>query len=211
MSGEPANFSLRDAAYWESRRKPQRERPGPRATLGQLQRGSSPWCWLCCEKCQHRTAIALAPFVIRWGPNESSDKLRHSARCTVCGTKGATLQHPSWMGEQVGFQPWPMPKADQSGRRVRSGRQAFLVAGAGEFFATGVGNLIGTKRVSLLFVPCGLIDRAMDSIRNMKSSANIVSLLCSTFISSCGESRRFDAGEDRSAESRKMCPRSQKR
>jgi hypothetical protein len=56
-----------------------------------------------------------------------------------------------------------------------------LVAGVGEFFVTGAGSLIGTKRVSLLFVPRGLIDRAIDSIRNMKSSASMVSLLCPTF------------------------------
>ncbi len=44
------------------------------------------------------------------GPNTSSDVLRRSARCTVCGTKGATLKHPSWAGEQIGFAPFPVPK-----------------------------------------------------------------------------------------------------
>jgi hypothetical protein len=29
----------------------------------------------------------------------------------VCGTKGAALQQPGWMGEQIGFAPWPVPKA----------------------------------------------------------------------------------------------------
>jgi hypothetical protein len=91
MSGEPANFTRRDMAYWEARRKPIRERPGPRATLGQLQRGSSPWCWLRCEKCLHKAPVAIAPFVIRWGPDASSDKLRNAIRCTVCGTKGGSL------------------------------------------------------------------------------------------------------------------------
>ena len=57
--------------------------------------------------------MAFAPLVIRWGENTSSDKLRRCARCTVCGTKGATLQQPGWMGEQLGFAPWPMPKANQ--------------------------------------------------------------------------------------------------
>jgi hypothetical protein len=57
--------------------------------------------------------MAFAPLVIRWGENTSSDKLRRSARCTVCGTKGATLQHPSWTGEMIGFEPWPKPTADQ--------------------------------------------------------------------------------------------------
>jgi len=48
------------------------------------------------------------------GADTSSDKLRRCARCTKCGAKGATLQQPGWMGEQIGFAPWPAPKVDQS-------------------------------------------------------------------------------------------------
>jgi hypothetical protein len=40
----------------------------------------------------------------------SRDKLRNCARCTACGAKGATLQQPGWMGEQIGFAPFPVPK-----------------------------------------------------------------------------------------------------
>jgi hypothetical protein len=29
------------------------------------------------------------------------------ARCTDCGAKGAILQHPSWTGSHVGFEPFP--------------------------------------------------------------------------------------------------------
>jgi hypothetical protein len=29
------------------------------------------------------------------------------ARCTSCGGKGATLQHPGWAGNNVGFYPFP--------------------------------------------------------------------------------------------------------
>ena len=39
--------------------------------------------------------MALAPLMVRWGPDASSDLLRRSARCTYCGAKGADLQHPS--------------------------------------------------------------------------------------------------------------------
>jgi hypothetical protein len=39
--------------------------------------------------------MALAPLIIRWGGDASSDILRRSARCTCCGSKGADLQHPS--------------------------------------------------------------------------------------------------------------------
>jgi hypothetical protein len=56
--------------------------------------------------------MAFAPLVIRWGADTSSDMLRRCARCTKCGTKGATLQQPGWMGEQIGFAPFPVPKVD---------------------------------------------------------------------------------------------------
>jgi Zn finger protein HypA/HybF involved in hydrogenase expression len=48
--------------------------------------------WLWCERCQHHAPFACAA-VIRWGPNDSSDKLRAAARCTSCGSTGATVQH----------------------------------------------------------------------------------------------------------------------
>jgi hypothetical protein len=52
--------------------------------------------------------MAVTPLIIRWGPDTSSDKLRQSARCTACGSKGATIQHPGWGGAQVGFLPFPV-------------------------------------------------------------------------------------------------------
>ena len=78
----------------------------PRPTLEQLRRGT-PWCWVVCEYCMHRKPVAFVPFIIRWGPDASSDMLRRSARCTKCGRKGAALQHPSWAGMDVGFEPFP--------------------------------------------------------------------------------------------------------
>ena len=50
-------------------------------TLEQLRRGH-PWCWVVCERCLHRRPVAFVPFIIRWGPDASSDILRRSARCT---------------------------------------------------------------------------------------------------------------------------------
>jgi hypothetical protein len=105
MSGEPHYLSLRDAAFWQSRRN-YKSRPGPRPTLGDLQR-STPWVWIHCERCQHSAPFACAVAVIRWGPHESSDRLRNCARCTACGRKGAVIQHPGWGGESVGFLPFP--------------------------------------------------------------------------------------------------------
>jgi hypothetical protein len=105
MSGEPANFSLRDAALWRAR-KHYKSRPGPRPTLGDLQR-STLWVWMHCERCQHRAPFVCAVAVIRWGADESSDKLRQCARCTGCGAKGATIQYPGWGGNDIGFLPFP--------------------------------------------------------------------------------------------------------
>ena len=45
--------------------------------------------------------------VIRWGAGTSSDVLRQRARCTACGHKGATIQHPGWGGADIGFLPFP--------------------------------------------------------------------------------------------------------
>jgi hypothetical protein len=79
---------------------------GPIPTLGELQASTS-WTWVWCERCQHHAPMAFAPLILRWGADASSDKLRRSARCTVCGQKGATLQHPGWVDSAVGFQPFP--------------------------------------------------------------------------------------------------------
>ena len=79
---------------------------GPRPTLGELQQ-ATPWVWLWCERCQHHAPLACAVAVILWGPDACSDKLRAGARFTNCGNKGATLQHPGWAGNHIGFLPFP--------------------------------------------------------------------------------------------------------
>ena len=75
-------------------------------TLAEL-REHSAWFWVYCEKCPHHAPVAFVPLMIRWGADASSDKLRQCARCTECGHKGATLQHPSWLGANEGFAPFP--------------------------------------------------------------------------------------------------------
>jgi hypothetical protein len=90
-----------------------RDRP-PVPTLGQL-RTQTCWLWLCClngQRCWHSAPAALAPFLIRWGASASSDTLRRSVRC---GSKGATLRHPSWKDSETGV--WPFP-ADRLEARV---------------------------------------------------------------------------------------------
>ena len=88
----------------------------PRATttLGDLHR-ATPWLWLNCERCQHHAPLACAVAVIRWGRDASSDVLRERARCTRCGNKGATIQHPGWGGADIGFLPFPVSPQKSAG------------------------------------------------------------------------------------------------
>ena len=58
---------------------PSGSRRGPRPTLVQLHR-SHCWTWVYCEK--WHAPMALAPLMIRWGAETSSDRLRQRARCT---------------------------------------------------------------------------------------------------------------------------------
>jgi hypothetical protein len=76
---------------------------GPSPTLGPK------WLWLYCQAsgCFHRAPAAIAPFVIRWGAEASSDTPRRSARCSACGVGGATTMLPRWGGSDVGWRPFP--------------------------------------------------------------------------------------------------------
>ena len=72
------------------------------------------WFWVICGRfgfCFHKAPMAIAPLVIRWGADVSSDRLRRCARCTICGHKGATLQAPSWYDGVTGHQPFPVDAA----------------------------------------------------------------------------------------------------
>jgi hypothetical protein len=60
--------------------------------------------------CLHRAPLALAPLIIRWGADTSSDVLRQCARCTVCGHKSATLQTAPWVSGEIGIQAFPVDK-----------------------------------------------------------------------------------------------------
>jgi hypothetical protein len=83
--------------------------PPPIATLGQLSR-SPGWFWVYCNnrECPHRVPMPVAPYVIRWGGNVSSDVLRRNLKCSRCGAKGASLSAPSWRDLQTGFEPFPV-------------------------------------------------------------------------------------------------------
>jgi hypothetical protein len=70
-------------------RKRSGEPAGLAPTLGQLHDAGPKWLWLYCQAPgrYHHAPAAIAPFVIRWGPEASSDMLRHSARRWACGAK----------------------------------------------------------------------------------------------------------------------------
>jgi hypothetical protein len=66
------------------------------------------WCWIKCSRCPHMRAVAIAPYIIRCGPDGWRDMLRRAGRCTKCGTRGVELQHPSWGGSDTGWAPMPI-------------------------------------------------------------------------------------------------------
>ena len=96
----------------------------PVPTLGQLHREPR-WLWVHCAnwQCRHSAPMALAPLIIRWGPDTSSDMLRRSARCSRCGHKGATLQTPSWGSAAFGYKAFPVEPATDGVNGLVSARQ----------------------------------------------------------------------------------------
>jgi hypothetical protein len=71
-------------------------------TLGALRKNTT-WMWVWCgsANCDHHV-------IIRWGADASSDVLRQRTVCTACGHRGVTLQHPGWVDNDVGYQPFPV-------------------------------------------------------------------------------------------------------
>jgi hypothetical protein len=89
---------------------------GPSPTLGELQARSSTWFWRAAKgsgraanRASTKPRSRSPPFVIRWGPQTSSDVLRQNLRCTACARRGAALQHPGWIERHRGREavPWP--------------------------------------------------------------------------------------------------------
>lgn len=79
------------------------------ATMGDLIRNDPRWLWLHCAniECGHKRAVAIVPFVIRWGVHAPSDRLRRSMRCMKCGHRGALTYSPAWIDANVRWQPFP--------------------------------------------------------------------------------------------------------
>jgi hypothetical protein len=85
-------------------------------TLGQLHAEAPRWVWLHCRGtgCYHKRPAALAPFVIRWGADASSNLLRENLVCKACGYKGADLYHPPWGDSATGWQPFPSGRLESA-------------------------------------------------------------------------------------------------
>ena len=69
-------------------------------TLAELRR-STCWVWLYCDSCGRGAPVAVAPWLIRYGPTASSDLLRENARCEALP------------------QPWRIPTPAELGRSRR--------------------------------------------------------------------------------------------
>jgi len=101
----------------------QKFEPGPIPTLGEL-RVHTCWVWVHCEAmpdgvwCSHKTPLPLALPIILYGPNASSNALRQRARCTRCGTRGATLRLPSHVDSTVSLAPFPIEATPGAAMRL---------------------------------------------------------------------------------------------
>jgi hypothetical protein len=80
----------------------------PPLRLRVTQKPKTSWCWIKCTRCDHMAAVAIAPYIIRWGPDAWPEMLRETARCSACGKRGVALQHPSWGGNDIGWAPMPI-------------------------------------------------------------------------------------------------------
>ena len=111
-----------------------RKSPPEPPTLDQLRRA---WWWVHCidQRCRHRTPVALAPYVIRWGADASSDKLR------ACAVQPMRAQRGHAATSELGRAGnWAVAVSVGQGRRVpralypyertkrRSGRHGVNVA-----------------------------------------------------------------------------------
>jgi hypothetical protein len=56
------------------------------------------WFWIYCAEgasCHHSAPMAIAPLIIRWGPDTPFSKVRRSFRCTRCGGRKVVTMAPS--------------------------------------------------------------------------------------------------------------------
>ena len=78
------------------------------ATLASARRDHV-WLWICCRnpKCGRQVPLAIAPLIIRLGPDYEFEEFRSRAACSECGHRGVLTMMPSWGGSDIGWMPWP--------------------------------------------------------------------------------------------------------
>ena len=66
------------------------------------------WFWVCCTSpsCNHRRAVPVAPWRIRWDEPDTLAAINRRFRCSVCGRKGCNFLPPPTDAEGVG--PFPV-------------------------------------------------------------------------------------------------------
>lgn len=92
-----------------------RHRPDYDAPLHMLRR-AVPWVKIICEgtdanglPCTNMGAAAVVPHMIRHGPAAPISRMLAAFRCTKCGHRRASMQHPSWgLDRDNGFPPFPV-------------------------------------------------------------------------------------------------------
>lgn len=80
-------------------------------TIGQFHRNrwAPKWMWIYCRgpDCGHSQPLAIAPLVIRWGPDAPAQWMRDRLICSRCGHRGVLTQAPGWGGSHIGEVPFP--------------------------------------------------------------------------------------------------------
>jgi putative SOS response-associated peptidase YedK len=78
------------------------------------------WMWVACISpfCGHARAVALAPWAIRWSPQDVGEAMRRHFICGVCGRKGCVFERPAF--DQEGVEAFP------AGQEVRMGGQRLI-------------------------------------------------------------------------------------
>lgn len=84
----------------------------PIGTIGRLAAAPPGWVFVWCGTpgCGHYAAVALAPLVIRWGPEAPRAWMLSRFRCRACGRRGTRITLPSMLGSH-GHMAFPAERA----------------------------------------------------------------------------------------------------
>lgn len=69
--------------------------------------------------CGRRIATQFPTFIAKYGADASSDIVRVTAKCSVCGHQGATTTAPSWAGQDKGWAAFPGEGEEVTASRIK--------------------------------------------------------------------------------------------